>query len=96
MLRMMTIEGARVLGLDHLVGSVEVGKRADLVVLDLDRLEMAPAHDPAANVLYSASPRSVRDVIVDGVVRKRAHALVGADEAALVAAMREAGWYREA
>jgi 5-methylthioadenosine/S-adenosylhomocysteine deaminase len=92
MIRMMTIEGARVLGMDHLVGSVEVGKRADLIVLDLDRLEMAPPHDLAANVLYSASPRSVRDVIVDGVVRKRGHALVGQDEAALVEEMRAAGW----
>lgn len=92
MIRMMTIEGARVLGLDHLVGSVEPGKRADLVVLDLDRLEMAPPHDLAANVLYSASPRSVRDVLVDGVVLKRGHALVGQDEAALVARMRDAGW----
>lgn len=92
MIRMMTIEGARVLGLDHLVGSVEVGKRADLIVLDLDRLEMAPPHDLAANVLYSASPRSVRDVIVDGAIRKRAHALVGQDEAGLVAAMRAADW----
>jgi 5-methylthioadenosine/S-adenosylhomocysteine deaminase len=89
---MMTIEGARALGLNHLVGSVEPGKRADLIVLDLDRLEMAPPHDLAANVLYSASPRSVRDVIVDGVVRKRAHALVGQDEAALVEEMRAAGW----
>jgi 5-methylthioadenosine/S-adenosylhomocysteine deaminase len=96
MLRMMTIEGARVLGLDHLVGSVEVGKRADLIVLDLDRLEMAPAHDLAANVVYSASPRSVRDVIVDGVIRKRAHALVGTEEAGLIAAMRAAKWSCEA
>ena len=91
-LRMMTIDGARVLGLDHLVGSEEAGTRADLNVLDLDRLEMAPAQDLAANVLYSASPRSVRDVIVDGVIRKRGHALVGESEGALVAAMRGAGW----
>jgi 5-methylthioadenosine/S-adenosylhomocysteine deaminase len=92
MIRMMTIDGARVLGLDHLVGSVEVGKRADLIVLDLDRLEMAPPHDLAANVLYSASPRSVRDVLVDGVIRKRDHRLVDVEEAALVAEMRAAGW----
>ncbi|WP_137181781.1 amidohydrolase family protein [Roseomonas sp. AR75] len=94
MLRMLTIEGARVLGLDHLVGSVEPGKRADLIVLDRDRLEMAPAHDLAANILYSASPRSVRDVLVDGVVLKRDHRLVRDDEAALVAAMDAAGWVR--
>jgi cytosine/adenosine deaminase-related metal-dependent hydrolase len=61
-------------------------------VLDLDRLEMAPAHDFAANVLYSASGRCVRDVLVDGVVRKRNHALVGVEEAALVQAMRARGW----
>lgn len=92
MLRMLTIEGARVLGMDRLIGSVEVGKRADLIVLDLDRLELAPAHDPAANVLYSASGRCVRDVLVDGVVLKRNHALVGVEEAALVAEMRARGW----
>jgi 5-methylthioadenosine/S-adenosylhomocysteine deaminase len=92
MLRMMTIEGARVLGMDRLIGSVEPGKRADLIVLDLDRLEMAPAHDLAANLLYSASGRCVRDVLVDGVVLKRGHALVRADEAALVGEMRARGW----
>jgi 5-methylthioadenosine/S-adenosylhomocysteine deaminase len=92
MLRMLTIEGARVLGLDHLIGSVEAGKRADLVVWDLDRLEMAPAHDVAANLLYAASPRSVRDVIVEGEVLVRAGRLVREEEDALVAAMRGAGW----
>jgi 5-methylthioadenosine/S-adenosylhomocysteine deaminase len=92
MIRMMTLDGARVLGMDHLVGSVEVGKRADLIVLDMDRLEMQPAHDLAANVLYSASPRAVRDVLVDGVVRKRGH--VVAEEAEIAARIRAAGWAR--
>ena len=92
MLRMMTIEGARALGLDHLVGSVEPGKRADLVVWGLNRLEMAPAHDLGANLLYSASPRSVRDVIVEGEVLVRDGRLVREEEAALVQAMRRAGW----
>ncbi len=92
MLRMMTIEGARALGMDHIVGSIEVGKRADLVVWDLDRLEMAPAHDLGANLLYSASPRSVRDVIVDGEMLVRQGRLVREEEAALVAAMRTARW----
>lgn len=92
MLRMMTVDGARVLGLDSLIGSVEVGKRADLVTWNLDRLEMAPAHDLGANLLYSASPRSVRDVMVDGTVLVREGRLVREEEAALVAAMRRAGW----
>ncbi|HEX2556455.1 MAG TPA: amidohydrolase family protein [Microvirga sp.] len=75
MIRMLTIEGARVLGIDHLVGSVEVGKRADLVVIDLDQPEMMPAHDLASNVLYAASVRSIRDVLVDGRVLVRGRAL---------------------
>ena len=71
MIRMLTIEGARVLGLDHLVGSIEPGKRADLVVLDLSALEANPRHNLAANVLYSMTARCVRDVIVDGAVLVR-------------------------
>ncbi len=66
MLRMATIEGARVLGLDAAVGSIEPGKQADLAVLDLATLEANPRHDLAANLLYSMSARSVRDVMVAG------------------------------
>jgi len=89
MIRMLTIDGARVLGLDAMVGSVEVGKRADLVVLDLTRLEASPRHDLAANVLYAMSPRSVRDVLVDGAVLVRAGRLARDDEAGR-AALHEA------
>lgn len=65
-LRMATIDGARALGLDSVIGSVEPGKRADLVVFDLTDLEANPRHDLAANLLYSINPRSVTDVYVDG------------------------------
>lgn len=71
MLRLATLDGARVLGIDHLVGSVDVGKRADLVVLDLNQPEMRPLHDPVSNIVHSAGPRSVRDVLVDGEIRVR-------------------------
>ncbi|HXE22285.1 MAG TPA: amidohydrolase family protein [Rhodoferax sp.] len=76
MLRLATIDGARVLGIDHLVGSIETGKRADLVVLDRTALEMTPLNDPISNVVYSASPRSVRDVLVDGEILVNGHRLV--------------------
>ncbi len=66
MLRCATIDGARALGLDSVIGSIEVGKRADLVVFDLTHLEANPRHDLAANLLYAMSARCVRDVMVDG------------------------------
>jgi 5-methylthioadenosine/S-adenosylhomocysteine deaminase len=79
MIRMMTIDGARVLGIDHLVGSIEPGKRADLVVFDLSQLEANPRHDLAANLIYSMSTRSVRDVMVDGDLLVRNFRLTGTD-----------------
>jgi 5-methylthioadenosine/S-adenosylhomocysteine deaminase len=83
MIRMLTADGARVLGIDHLVGSIEPGKRADLVVLDLTQLEANPRHDLAANLLYSMTTRSVRDVLVDGALLVRDFRLTRADAGAI-------------
>jgi 5-methylthioadenosine/S-adenosylhomocysteine deaminase len=91
MVRMLTIDGARVLGLDGLIGSIETGKRADLVVFDANRLETTPAHDPAANLIYSMGPRSVRDVLVDGQILVREGKLTRDDEAALARRHRTHG-----
>jgi 5-methylthioadenosine/S-adenosylhomocysteine deaminase len=70
-LEMATIEGARALGLDALTGSIEAGKRADLVTVDLRGLHTTPVmHGPyfnvAAHLVFSASGRDVRDVWIDG------------------------------
>jgi 5-methylthioadenosine/S-adenosylhomocysteine deaminase len=86
MVRMMTIDGAHVLGIDHLVGSIEPGKRADLVVFDLSQLEATPRHDLAANLIYSMSTRSVRDVMVDGDLLVRNFRLTRADAAEMARA----------
>lgn len=64
-LRMATLDGARALGLDRLVGSVEPGKRADLVLLQ-DSVCVSVLHDPCGQLVYGASPRAVREVWVDG------------------------------
>ncbi|WP_244928058.1 amidohydrolase family protein [Nocardioides sp. W7] len=82
-LTMATIEGARALGLDHLVGSLEPGKRADLVLLQ-DTVDIAVLHDPVSQVVYGASPRSVRDVWVDGVAVVTDHRCVTIDETAQI------------
>jgi 5-methylthioadenosine/S-adenosylhomocysteine deaminase len=87
-LAMATIEGARALGLDGLVGSLEPGKRADVVRLRGDRPGLANVHDPRQQVVYCASVADVADVWVDGARRVADGRLVGHDLAALVEASR--------
>jgi len=63
---MATMGGARAMGIADLVGSIEPGKRADIVVHDGQRPEWHPLHDPVASLIYAARSSSVRDVIIDG------------------------------
>jgi 5-methylthioadenosine/S-adenosylhomocysteine deaminase len=65
-LEMATITGARALGIDGLVGSLEEGKRADIVLIALDTPPMVPLHSLWSNLVYSASSRMVEVVIVEG------------------------------
>ncbi|MHB8630946.1 MAG: amidohydrolase family protein [Candidatus Limnocylindria bacterium] len=69
-LAMGTRDGARAMRLDADIGTVEVGKKADLIVLDPDRLA-GPAGDPATRIVYGGGSRAVRDVIVDGRILVR-------------------------
>ena len=86
-----TIEGARALGLGHLIGSIEVGKRADLVLLDLDQPHLTPAHDLAALLVFAAGRGDVRSVFVDGhlVVHHGRHTTIDTGE--MLAHARERG-----
>lgn len=66
-LRLATIGGARALGLDHEIGTLEPGKRADVIVVNLDSLHASPrANDPASVLVYSAQPADVKCVVIDG------------------------------
>ncbi len=67
-LRMATRGGARAAGLEDRIGSIEPGKRADLVLHTLDRPELRPVTDMIRNLVYAAGSKSVRTVIVDGRV----------------------------
>jgi cytosine/adenosine deaminase-related metal-dependent hydrolase len=65
-LRMATINGAKALGLDAQIGSLEVGKQADVVVIDAAQPHLAPRHDPIALLVYSAQAADVCTVLVNG------------------------------
>ncbi len=79
-LRMATIDGARALGLEKEIGSLEAGKRADITVLDLGRPHLAPRPDIISTVVYAAEASDVRTVLVDGRVLLRDGALTTIDE----------------
>jgi 5-methylthioadenosine/S-adenosylhomocysteine deaminase len=65
-LEMATINGAKAALLDSRIGSIEVGKEADVVLFDTRRPEWQPLVNPVANLVYSATGDSVRDVFVAG------------------------------
>jgi 5-methylthioadenosine/S-adenosylhomocysteine deaminase len=65
-LRMATINGARALGLDDRIGTLEPGKSADIIAIDLSDIGSQPVYDPASQIVYSASREQVTDVWVAG------------------------------
>ena len=92
-LRIATIDGARALGLEKEIGSLEIGKRADVIVVNLAQAHSIPARDDVVSALvYSAGSSDVRTTIIDGRVVMRAGQLLTLNEADVIAeANREAG-----
>ena len=90
-LRMATLNGARALGLEAEIGSIEPGKRADLVTVRLDPLELQPVLHPLSQVVYAAGRQHVRDVWIDGQPRVADGELLDTDIAALRAMARRWG-----
>ena len=67
-LKMATIEGAKVLGLEDEIGTLEVGKKADMIFIKTDKIHLCPENDVCANIAYSANGADVDTVIIDGKV----------------------------
>jgi 5-methylthioadenosine/S-adenosylhomocysteine deaminase len=88
---MATSMGAGALGLDREIGSIEVGKKADLVLFDARRAEWRALLDPINNLVYSADGRSVRMVVADGRVVVDDGRVTFADEAAVADRVQELG-----
>jgi 5-methylthioadenosine/S-adenosylhomocysteine deaminase len=91
-LRMATIGGARALGLDNEIGSLEIGKRADVALVRLAKLHTAPTGtDVVSSLVYSAEAADVETVLIDGKVVMRERELMTMKESEVVAdANREA------
>lgn len=81
-LRMATLNGAKALGLDDRIGSLEPGKHADIVAIDLSHLPSEPVYDPASQIVYTASRAQVSDVWVHGRRLLRNRQLTTLDEQA--------------
>jgi len=90
-LRMATIDGAKALGLDAEVGSIEVGKRADLAIIRLDQLHSTPVEDVVSAVVYSAQPNDVDTVLIDGEFVLRERKLLTIDEKETLSSARSEG-----
>jgi 5-methylthioadenosine/S-adenosylhomocysteine deaminase len=84
-LRLATIDGARALGLEQDIGSLETGKRADIILINLDSLHSTPRPtDIASAIVYSAQPSDVQTVIIDGQLIMRDRELLTLNEREII------------
>lgn len=84
LVRMLTIEGAKALGVEDELGSLEPGKKADIILLDMDKPKFAPLTNLPAQVVNNATTDDVRTVIVDGTVLMRDGMITTIDPEAVI------------
>ena len=87
---MATREGARALAMEAEIGSIEPGKRADLILINRDRVHQAPDPDPWSTLVYASRGTDVRMTMVDGQVLVRDYSLSNQDAQAITAEARQA------
>jgi 5-methylthioadenosine/S-adenosylhomocysteine deaminase len=78
-LKMATIEGARSLGLRDITGSLEIGKKADVITIDTHKPHLVPVYNPVSHIVYAAQGSDVQDVIVDGHILVKDRTLLTVD-----------------
>ncbi len=88
-LEMATRGGARVLGAEQLIGSLEVGKRADMIVIDLDKPHLTPLYDIPAHLVYAVRATDVVHSVIDGRIVMENRQLLTLDEEAVLAHCRQ-------
>jgi 5-methylthioadenosine/S-adenosylhomocysteine deaminase len=87
-LEMATIDGARALGMEKEVGSLEAGKRADVIAVSMTATRQTPMYDPLSHLVYTTRGDDVRTTIVNGRVLMRDRKVVTLNEAAVLAEAR--------
>jgi len=90
-LAMATMGGARVLGMEKEIGSLEAGKLADMIVVRLDRPNAVPVYDPVSQMVYALKAEDVRDVMVNGKPVVRDGAILTLNEPQILEKAREYG-----
>lgn len=88
-LRMATCNGATAIGINESVGRLSVGKRADIVLMDIDKVNMLPSYDYISDLVYAANSQAITDVIVDGQILMSQGHLTTIDEERVKAKARE-------
>lgn len=87
--RMATIEGARTLGMDKITGSLEVGKKADIIILGLNKPHLTPLYNEYSHLVYAASGADVDTVLINGKVVMENRSLLTIDETEVMQRVRE-------
>jgi 5-methylthioadenosine/S-adenosylhomocysteine deaminase len=83
-IRMATINGARALGLDKTIGSLEIGKKADMIAVDFSQLNSQPVYDPVAQLVYACNSLQVSHVWIDGKNKLNNYLLTDIDAVAII------------
>jgi 5-methylthioadenosine/S-adenosylhomocysteine deaminase len=87
--KMATIDGARVLGMDHLIGSIEAGKQADIIILDMNQPHLTPLYNPYSQLVYAARGTDVKTSVIHGKIVMENRQLLTIDLPAVMNNVRE-------
>ncbi len=87
--RMATIDGARALSMENEIGSLEVGKKADIAIIDLQKVHLQPVYDVINTIVYAASGHDVDTVIIDGNIVMKNRKMLTIDEQKILDIVKE-------
>jgi len=90
-IEMATINGAKALGLENEIGSIEVNKKADLILIDTEQLNIAPTYNPVSNIVYAANGANVDTTIVNGQILVSEGKLLNLDEEKIIEKAQKLG-----